>query len=297
MSTDAEFVRSSLEKLLLTHVPSADSSGIDDIVVSYVSGVLEEVAEDQEEMDAAGMKDVMVAYVPEFDGVPEDAVTSWVLTMVHTINKQKSEAKTGNDLTLDSLLSTFPVETHKRYNSQSQSQPAERTQKLSETSSGSEEHNSTSGEEPDEYSEGLATLLEMFPGTCNLEVQHCLASCGGDLQDATTLILQRQEQGISIKPTTISKLVSGAKGNKNQIDDKEVRTSILNKYGFVDHDDDTREHRPVAPKWEGKKMVRYRDNKVVSLKGERYTEIKKEEPTEMKKTYVHLKPGKQYRFH
>lgn len=43
--------------------------------------------------------------------------------------------------------------------------------------------------------------------------------------------------------------MSGAKGNKNQIDDKEVRTSILNKYGFVDHDDDTREHRPVAPKW------------------------------------------------
>lgn len=44
-------------------------------------------------------------------------------------------------------------------------------------------------------------------------------------------------------------------------------------------------------------MVRYRDNKVVSIKGERYTEIKKEEATEMKKTYVHLKPGKQYRFH
>lgn len=44
-------------------------------------------------------------------------------------------------------------------------------------------------------------------------------------------------------------------------------------------------------------MVRYRDNKVVSIKGERYTEIKKEEATELKKTYVHIKPGKQYRFH
>lgn len=71
-------------------------SGIDDIVVSYVSGVLEEVAEDQEEMDAAGMKDVIVAYVPEFDGVPEDAVTTWVLTMVHAINKQKSEGELIN---------------------------------------------------------------------------------------------------------------------------------------------------------------------------------------------------------
>lgn len=35
----------------------------------------------------------------------------------------------------------------------------------------------------------------------------------------------------------------------------------------------------------------------MSLKGERYTEFKKDETAEMKKTYVHLKPGKQYRFH
>ena len=47
---------------------------------------------------------------------------------------------------------------------------------------------------------------------------------------------------------------------------------------------------------EGKKMVRYLDNKVVSLKGERYTEIKKDDDGEVKKTAV-LKPGKQYRFH
>lgn len=44
-------------------------------------------------------------------------------------------------------------------------------------------------------------------------------------------------------------------------------------------------------------MIRYRDNKVVSLKGERYTEMKKEESEELKKTYVNLKPAKQYRFH
>ncbi|XP_042209639.1 CUE domain-containing protein 2-A-like [Homarus americanus] len=297
MSADADIVRSSLEKLLHDHSPSADTSGIDEIVVSYVSGVLEEVAVDDEEVDSAGMKDVMAAYVPEFDAIPEDAITSWVINMVHVINQEKSKAKAGKDLTLDALISSFPVETRKHCNSQSISETSERSQKLSETSNGSDEQNSTNGDEQDEYSEGLATLLEMFPGTCNLEVQHCLATCGGDLEHATTLILQRQEQGINIKTSTTSKLVPGAKGNKNQIDDKEVRTSILNRYGFVDHDDDAREHRPVAPKWEGKKMVRYRDNKVVSIKGERYTEIKKDESTDMKKTYVHLKPGKQYRFH
>lgn len=38
-----------------------------------------------------------------------------------------------------------------------------------------------------------------------------------------------------------------------------------------------KEHRPVAPKVEPKKLVRYRDNKIVSLKGERFTEVKKGE--------------------
>ena len=48
-------------------------------------------------------------------------------------------------------------------------------------------------------------------------------------------------------------------------------------------------------------MVRYLDNKVVTIKGERYTEIK-EDPEAAKdeahkKTFVALKPARQYRFH
>lgn len=43
----------------------------------------------------------------------------------------------------------------------------------------------------------------------------------------------------------------------------------------MDRDDDSREHRPVAPKTEPKKLVRYLDNKIVSLKGERFTEVKR----------------------
>jgi hypothetical protein len=46
-------------------------------------------------------------------------------------------------------------------------------------------------------------------------------------------------------------------------------------------------------------MVRYLDNKVVSVKGERYTEIKEDADgkEDVKKTYVSLKPARQYRFH
>lgn len=59
------------------------------------------------------------------------------------------------------------------------------------------------------------------------------------------------------------------------------------RYSYVDKDrEDSREYKPVAPKVEPKKMIRYRDNKIVSFKGERYTEVSRrggEEETELKK--------------
>lgn len=57
------------------------------------------------------------------------------------------------------------------------------------------------------------------------------------------------------------------------------------RYSYVDKEDH-REYKPVAPKVEPKKLIRYRDNKIVSLKGERYTEVSRrggDEETELKK--------------
>lgn len=44
-------------------------------------------------------------------------------------------------------------------------------------------------------------------------------------------------------------------------------------------------------------MLRYRDGQVVSTKGERYSDVKPKVSEDMKKTYINLKPAKQYRFH
>ena len=99
-----------------------------------------------------------------------------------------------------------------------------------------------------------------------------------------------------------------------------MKKKIIEKYSYIDQDDDQREHRPPPPKdvsflpksleyeetfskffllQQPKKMVRYLDNKVVSVKGERYTEIKEDADgkEDVKKTYVSLKPARQYRFH
>lgn len=43
----------------------------------------------------------------------------------------------------------------------------------------------------------------------------------------------------------------------------------------MDRSAENKEYKPVEPKIEPKKLIRYRDNKIVSLKGERYTEVRK----------------------
>nr|CAD7393732.1 unnamed protein product [Timema cristinae] len=142
----------------------------------------------------------------------------------------------------------------------------------------------------DSYSEPQVRLLqEMFPGVCSIEVHHCLSIAEGDVARAAQLVLHRQEAGQSLK-TNVTR-------QKAVVNDQELKSRIIARYSYVDKDDDIREHRPVGPKSEPKKLVRYRDNKIVSLKGERFTEVKKEEDEDMKKTYVSIKPARQYRFH
>lgn len=69
------------------------------------------------------------------------------------------------------------------------------------------------------------------------------------------------------------------------------------KYGYVEVSQDERTHQPVLHKQDEKKLVRYRDNQVVSTKGERFSLVKQEESEEVKKTYVNIKPARKYRFH
>lgn len=53
----------------------------------------------------------------------------------------------------------------------------------------------------------------------------------------------------------------------------------------MDKNAQSKEYKPVVPKMAPKKLVRYRDNKIVSLKGERYTEVRRgdDETGELKK--------------
>lgn len=62
---------------------------------------------------------------------------------------------------------------------------------------------------------------------------------------------------------------------------------LSSRYSYVDKNAQNKEYRPVVPKVEPKKLVRYLDNKIVSLRGERFTEVRRnpngEEEKELKK--------------
>lgn len=146
-------------------------------------------------------------------------------------------------------------------NSESEPQaPKPRIHQISETSDGG----STDSSCCDFYSEEVDILHEMFPDVCSMEVKHCLTIANGDIDRATQILLHRQENGLCISQNGSLNLNLS---KTPLIDDDELKNRIIERYSYVDKDAENKEHKPLAPKTEPKKLVRYRDNKIVSLKG------------------------------
>ena len=91
------------------------------------------------------------------------------------------------------------------------------------------------------------------------------------------------------------------------VDETEIKRKIMDNYGFVDMENDGKYHRPIISKknvslWglrlilrifkpltqDDKKLIRYREGKIVSTKGERFSQVTKEESQEMKKSIVNI---------
>lgn len=299
-------VKESLFKFLRKHTPNAQLSLIDEIVLSYVVSILEDLGTEEsveEAFDVEGFCEMMAAYFPEFSIIHHGAVCQWMFELAATLSQKKSKDGDGDysskDISELTMLPASALARHSRSNSESRSDvPGKRVHQLSETSDGSSDGSGEyySGQEDSFVSDQVRLLQEMFPGACSIEVRHCLTIAEGDMTRAAQLVLHRQEAGQSLTPN-MAALNPGGQRQKPVVDDQELKSRIIARYSYVDKDDDTREHRPVGPKAEPKKLVRYRDNKIVSLKGERFTEVKKDEDEDMKKTYVSIKPARQYRFH
>ncbi|KAL1502676.1 hypothetical protein ABEB36_007789 [Hypothenemus hampei] len=271
--TDQEStIKDSLFEFVRYHIPDADLGLIDDIVLSYVIAFLEDVGSDSQ-FDVEGFSEMMEAYFPQFATINHNTICEWMFGLEEKLRKIEQAETIKGPLSLDiSLPEVFPTKVKPRSHNNSESfETPKRVHKLSEMSDGGSTDSSCC-DFPDE----MDILQEMFPSVCTIEVKQCLAIAAGDIERATQILIDRQENGQCLSQnTTLTVQVA-----KQTIDDAELKSRIIERYSYIDKDALNKEYRPVAPKVEPKKLVRYRDNKIVSLKGERYTEVKKGDDVE-----------------
>ncbi|XP_059057303.1 CUE domain-containing protein 2 isoform X2 [Achroia grisella] len=270
MSAIAEqesLVKESLFQFITESIPSADLNVIDDIVLSYVISILEEASQDPC-FDVEGFIEMMAAYIPEFASIDPGQVCSWVLELEAKLScRPDSDSMSNHDESAGSDKISITLQTL--------SEMLPSIAKSNRSHSNSESSESTDGGrrllDGDEHAEQCRALHEMFPNTCAMEIKHCVSIARGDVERAAATLLHRREQGQAL---SAGGLHSAAR-QQPVCDDHELKNRIIARYSYVDKNSDTKEHKPLAPKIEPKKMVRYRDNKIVSLKGERYTEVPK----------------------
>lgn len=283
-----------LKTFLGKHDLQGHVSDIDEIVLNYVLGILEDLGDgngSSEEMDVDEFIEMMDAYIPGFASIDSVAVCDWMFALAHQLSQTSSaegedSSKGDNpDVTDESGLSLAAHLGH------SGAVPKSRSH-LDSTGESSRNSSESSTDETDEQ---LESLLEMFPHTLRIEAEFCLKGSGGDVDRAVQLILHRQDTGEAITQDIQPK----QKRSKAPVLDIEQadKERLMARYAYIDVDEDKKSYKPTAPKAEAKKLVRYLDNQVVNTKGNRFTEIKKDDTEEMKKTYINLKPAKKYRFH
>lgn len=272
-------VKECLSSFLDKHGLNNGIEAVDEIVLSYVISILEDLGDDQnaeENIDVDQFTEMMDAYIPGFSSIDSVEVCEWMFLLSSQLTNRN--AVTDDNYTPDHTSQIGDIL------GATAAPPVQQTEVNGNGDCGDAE-----ALEDDEQ---VRALLEMFPETCTMEVSHCLSLSNGDLDEAAQLIIHREEKGDSIINHTTTK-----KKKEMVLDDYKVKSHIINRFSYVDTDSDKKTYAPVVKKQDSKKMVRYLDNKVVSTKGERFTEIKREDSEEMKKTYINLKPARKYRFH
>ncbi|XP_007187313.2 CUE domain-containing protein 2 isoform X1 [Balaenoptera acutorostrata] len=287
-------VSAALLAFVQTHLPEADLSGLDEVIFSYVLGVLEDLGPSgpsEENFDMEAFTEMMEAYVPGFAHIPRGTIGE----MMQKLSGQLSGARNKENLQPQSSevqgqVSVSP-EPLQRLREETMSSP---------TAAGDTQDEASGAEE--ELLPGVDVLLEVFP-TCSVEqAQWVLAKARGDLEEAVQMLVEGKEEGPPAWDGPNQDLPRRLRGPqkdelKSFILQKSFTQPVFGRYMMVDSAEDQKIHRPMTPKEAPKKLIRYIDNQVVSTKGERFKDVRNPEAEEMKATYINLKPARKYRFH
>ncbi|CAL8298858.1 unnamed protein product [Merluccius merluccius] len=277
-----KIIHDALHEFIQTFIPDADLSALDEVLLSYITGVLEDLGSQEsveENFDIEVFTEMLEAYIPGFAEIDSVKVCDMMFNLASKLAAARSSENTTAPAKTDEMPSVpnaLPAE----------APPGRGTECPETQTEGATAKSPMSGWEAEEQH-----LLEMFPKCGLSEARSALSIAKGDMEEAVRLIIEGDVQ-LSPSPLNINhgKNVSG-------VADQKLKETILEKYMLVDREEDKKTHRPVAPKDAPKKLVRYHGNQVVTTKGERYQMVKKEETDDMKKTYVSIKPARKYRFH
>ncbi|XP_043534675.1 CUE domain-containing protein 2 isoform X1 [Chiloscyllium plagiosum] len=272
-----KIIQDALTQFVQLHIPDADLSVMDEVILSYITSVLEELGSpdsSEENFDVEMFVEMMAAYVPGFAEISSVTICEMMFDLaarlVEARNKENVHPLTASQ-DRESFSTELASSKEDKKSSEPESNPVPR-------------EGASAKEGCCKVDDGIQLLVEMFP-SCSLSVMHkALSVAKGNLDYAVQLIMEGR-----VKQPEAEETLPKA--------DKKIKASILEKYMMVDNEDDVKTHKPTAPKAAPKKLIRYIDNQVVSTKGERYTEVKKTESEEMKKTYINLKPARKYKFH
>ncbi|XP_055298983.1 CUE domain-containing protein 2-A [Sitodiplosis mosellana] len=275
-----EMVKTSLFQFVNKHITAADLSVVDEIVLNYVIAILEEATEDPN-FDVDGFVEMMSAYFPDFSQIETGKVCEWIFELANETSKKKNSVETKSSESILKSLRLSDIIPEPKLRTKSISESNDAKDDLFSDINNSKENLTTC----DFFVEESVALQEMFPDSSELEIKHCITIANGDIDQAIQMILDREEKGQSLTGSLTSN------HPKQKIDDNELKNRIISRYSYVDSSTETKEYKPVVPKIEPKKMVRYRDNKIVSLRGERYTEVsRKGEEVELRKPKKHHIP-------
>ncbi|XP_029513868.2 CUE domain-containing protein 2-like [Oncorhynchus nerka] len=274
-----KIIHDTLQEFIQTCIPEADLSSLDDVLLPYITGVLEDLGSQEsveENFDVEVFVEMLEAYIPGFAEIDSVNVCDMMFSLASKLATARSSENSVPKARMEVPLTVSATST---------GPPVREMHCLTTQTEGA-----TAKVPFPEWEAQEPLLLEMFPKCRLSEARSALSIAKGDMEEAVRLII---EGDIQLSHTPLN--VNHGKMGSPQAEQK-MKESILEKYMLVDREEDKKTHRPVAPKDAPKKLVRYHSNQVVTTKGERYQLVKKEE-TEEVKTYVSIKPARKYRFH
>lgn len=93
-----ELVKNSLVQFVSSHIPGADFTVIDEIVLSYIISILEEASQDPC-FDVEGFVEMMGAYFGDFSSIDQGIICDWIYKLANELlqlQKNQDNHPVGN---------------------------------------------------------------------------------------------------------------------------------------------------------------------------------------------------------